>query len=264
MTDRETLAYLKAERARHPELADTLELHIELFEARAELENRNSKTRIRTDDARTRFERGEPLLRTQDLALDWNAFARLFQRVCQIAARYRPMEAEEFAQLGRLFEDEPAHGQEMVREYMANSIHSSLAAFALNNALHPFLSTAARHLQPFVDNALWYGACCPLCHGEPDFAALEKESGARRLLCSRCDTEWIFHRSVCPFCGEDTPGKLGYYPSNDGAYRLYTCENCKRYLKTIDLRELAREVNLPAERVLTMATDVAALSAGYR
>lgn len=68
---------------------------------------------------------------------------------------------------------------------------------------------------------------------------------------------------MCPFCNEDAPGKLGYFPSADGAYRLYTCGNCKHYLKTIDLRELARAVNLPAERVLTIGMDTAAQSAGY-
>jgi len=111
---------------------------------------------------------------------------------------------------------------------------------------------------------MWYRAHCPICGGAPDFAALEKESGTRRLLCARCDFEWTFHRARCPFCNEDVPGKLGYFPSPDGIYRLYTCENCKRYLKTIDRRELAREVHLPAERVLTIAMDVAAQQAGYR
>ncbi len=85
----------------------------------------------------------------------------------------------------------------------------------------------------------------------------------RRLLCSRCDFEWLFHRSVCPFCGEDGIGKLGYYSSDDGVYRLYNCERCGRYLKTIDLRDLVHPVSLPAERVLTIGMDVAAMGVSH-
>ena len=113
-----------------------------------------------------------------------------------------------------------------------------------------------------VDDTSCYRGYCPICGGEADFAALEKESGARRLLCSRCNFEWTFQRAVCTFCSVD--GQLNYFPSADGAYRLYVCESCKRYLKTIDLRELARETNLPAERVLTLGMDVEAAQAGYR
>ncbi len=270
MTDNDTLTYLKSERTRRPELADALDLHIAILEARAGFKMRDAGYGLRAEDARARLERSEPILRAEDLALDWNAFARLFQTICRIAARYRPDDAAAFAAIAREAES-PARAQELARENVAgarhaspDTPHASLVTFVLNNALHPFLAASARQLSSRVDDAAWYRGYCPICGGEPDFAALEKEGGARRLLCSRCDHVWTFHRARCPFCGEDAPGKLGYYPGKDGAYRLYACENCKRYLKTIDLRELARAANLPAERVLTIGMDAAAHEAGYR
>lgn len=266
MSDHETLEQLKSERARHPEIVDTLDLHIAILEARAAVTV--TAPPILADDAPARLARGESLLRADDLALDWDALARLFQTICVIAARHRPDDANAFAEIAR--EMNPAHARILARAYIANTFasrvtrHTPLAAFALNNALHPFLAAYMRAWQPLVKDATWYRAHCPICGGAPDFAALEKESGARRLLCARCDAEWTFHRAVCPFCAENAPGKLGYFADQNNVYRLYTCENCKRYLKTIDLRELARDVHLPAERVLTIGMDIAAMQAGYQ
>ena len=137
-------------------------------------------------------------------------------------------------------------------------------AFIFDTALHPFLRALALTLAPLVRDGAWYRGICPVCGGEPDFATLGRRNGRRRLLCSRCDTEWTFRRVGCPFCGNDDPRRLGYYPSDDGAYRLSVCGACRRYIKTIDLRVVAGE-RLPAvERVLTVGMDLAAQQAGYR
>lgn len=294
MTDQATLTYLKSERARRPELADTLDLHIALLEARENSQSHSAPSvplrglalpiQLRADEARARLERGEALLTPRALALDWDALARLVQAICQIAARHRPTAADAFAELAALFENDHARAEETVCEYLETTRHPAVSSehptpqlsnhrtielsdyrtFILNNALHPYLSAHARALMPWVDDATWYRAYCPICGGAPDFSALEKESGARRLLCARCNAVWTFHRTRCPFCGEEAADKFGYYASADSVYRLYTCETCKRYLKTIDLRELAREVNLPAERILTIGMDLSARGAGYR
>jgi FdhE protein len=276
LPDNETLTHLKAARARRPELAPTLDLHIAILDARGKAQITTYQLQIQIDEARSRLERGEPLLRVDELALDWDALARLFREICRIAAEHQPEHRAAFAELA-IKGDQPARIEKLAREYLVNTQHalrtasqspssnpqSPLLAFALNNALHPFLAAHGRAMRKFVDAASWYRAYCPICGGEADFAALEKESGARRLLCARCDFEWTFQRSVCPFCSEDAPGKWSYFPSDDGASRLYVCETCKRYLKTIDVRELFREVNLPAERVLTIGMDVMAPNAGY-
>jgi len=58
---------------------------------------------------------------------------------------------------------------------------------------------------------------------------------------------------------------LIYYPSEDEVYRLYVCEACRRYLKTVDLRKTGGRTVLPrVERVITVAMDVAARRAGYQ
>ena len=46
-------------------------------------------------------------------------------------------------------------------------------------------------------------------------------------------------------------------------YRLYTCDECKCYIKAIDLRKAGTDVLLPLERVMTLDMDRQAVEAGY-
>ena len=131
-------------------------------------------------------------------------------------------------------------------------------------ALKPYLEWAAEQVLPYVDQQCWRRGCCPVCGGAPDFAMLDAEVGTRYLLCSRCNSQWLYHRLGCPFCETTDHTKLLYYPSEDGVYRLYVCRACRRYLKTIDLRQVGRVVLLPVERVTTVAMDAAAQEKGYR
>lgn len=266
MSDQAIIELLQAARARRPELASSLDLYIAILETRGSIELPLTTYHL-PPDADARLARGEPLLRVAcaELACDWNAVAQLARAVCAIAAHHRPDVADAFAELAREFES-PARTQELARAFLAPEISESpitsyqLLVFVLTHALHPWLSAAARQLASRVSNDAWQRGTCPICGGDPDFAALEKDGGAWRLLCSRCDFEWTFARAHCPFCGAE---HIAYFPSKDGAYRLYTCDNCERYLKTIDLRELARDAHLPAERMVTIEMDHAALQAGY-
>lgn len=62
MNENETIAILKAERARHPELTDTLDLHVAILQARAAMDV-PAPPALGADDAVARLARGEPLLR---------------------------------------------------------------------------------------------------------------------------------------------------------------------------------------------------------
>ena len=100
-----------------------------------------------------------------------------------------------------------------------------------------------------------------MCGCWPHVSILERERGARLLHCARCDTWWSFDRVTCPFCGQ-TDSML-YHASKDKAHRLYVCQSCKRYLKTVDLRETTRDPDPLVERLLTVPMDLAAQEEGY-
>lgn len=274
MNDALTVQLLRNALFRRPELRETLAVHCALLEARAAV-TAPTPPSWSPAMAETRLAAGEPLLDMTALTFDWTNLGRGLAAVCAVAAEYRPDEVKIWHGLADLAADSDRLAA-AVTDHLARTVHPSrrtttmsgdgtaLLDFALNHVLHPVLSAYAAAWLPLVKEAVWYRPMCPICGGAADFAALLPGGGARRLLCARCDAEWVAPRGVCPFCGEVAPGRLGYFADKDGVYRLYTCETCRRYLKTVDLRELACRVHLPAERILTIGMDMAALAAGYR
>jgi FdhE protein len=268
----EILQELRSQADKRAELADTIELHCEVLEAQAHAQVSASRPALSGEEAGAQLQQGHPLLAPEDLAADDQALAGLFDQIGRIVAERRPELGEALAgirgwlderrdQIGALAVEYLREGR--VREGEEAGLDAYLLTFIFINALRPFLRAQAQTLASWVDDSVWYRGRCPICGGEPDVAALERGSGRRRLLCSRCDSEWTFQRVGCPFCGNEDPSQLAYYLSDDQVYRLNVCKQCRRYLKTIDLRQVAGERLLPAERILTAAMDVAALEAGY-
>jgi len=263
---------LQRQADKRPELADTVELHCELLEAQARAQVSPRGLALSGDEAGARLEQGHPLLSPESLGVDDQTLAGLCDQIGRIVAERRPELADSLAKIQAWLNERRQQIEGLAIEYLREGrlcegeeagLDGNLLTFTFNNALRPFLRAQAEALAPWVGDSMWYRGRCPICGGEPDLAALERGSGRRRLLCSRCDSEWAFQRIGCPFCGNDDPRRLAYYPSDDNIYRLSVCEQCRRYLKTIDLRQVAGERLLPAERILTAAMDLAALDAGY-
>jgi FdhE protein len=223
-----------------------------------------------------RLRQGLPLLSFAQLPLEEERFAELVSTVAQLLMDYDPDlagqtvpddPAECLALAQRRFEEGQAH-----REKGEASEEITLAQMSVDLALKPYLEWAAQQVLSRADHPFetlttsqqWKRGYCPVCGGAPDFATLDDEVGARYLACSRCNSQWRYHRLGCPFCETTDHTKLVYYPSEDGVHRLYVCQDCQRYLKTIDLREVGRAVLLPVERVTTVAMDAAARQEGYR
>ena len=259
---------MRQEAVERPELARTIDLYCALLEVQA-------RARIEpgvvpdAGEAVARLEQGLPLLSAEALVPDVPVLAELCDEIVSIVAERQPELADALAAVRAWLNQGRERLGVLAVEYLregriGEGDEAELLASIFDTALHPFLRALARSLAPLVRDGAWYRGICPVCGGEPDFATLGSRSGRRRLLCSRCDTEWTFRRIGCPFCGNDDPRQLGYYPSGDGAYRLSVCGACRRYIKTIDLREAAGD-RLPAvERVLTVGMDLAAEKAGYR
>ena len=259
---------LRQEAAERPELANTIDLYCALLEAqgRARIE-----PGVAPDAAEVvaRLEQGLPVLSPEALAVDNEALGELCDEIVSILAARRPEQADALASLRTWLARERERLGALAAQYLREGRigeggdEADLLAFIFDTALHPFLRAWALLLAPLLEGRTWYRGVCPACGGDPDFAALDRRGGRRRLFCPRCDTEWTFRRVGCPFCDNDDPRQLGYFPSGDGAYRVSVCGACRRYIKTIDLREVKGE-RLPAmERVLTLGIDLAAQKAGY-
>jgi FdhE protein len=269
----EILTQLNQEKENNPGLADFIDLQSELLKAQSQVIFLPVVQKPGTEAVRARFQEGTPLCHPEEMALEWAAVADLYRQVCQISAQYRSDLAAQFQALLSLPDEHPDRLRTLMTAFLGEGRlepaevreHYELLTFALTQTLSPFLQAYAAALVPAVTTELerWQRGYCPICGGEPDLAYLDKESGARHLVCSRCDTEWPFPRVKCPFCRTVNSKHLSYYPTEDEQHRLYVCRNCQRYLKTVDRRKAGKPFPVPVERVITIALDVVARDEGY-
>jgi len=255
----QVLHALEAVRADNPDQADWVDFHRALLVAQWAVEESlpSLVQPVTPERVATRQRAQQPLFTFDDLEVEWPAVHRLASHVGEIAVHS--------------LTDWPAEAPGGILEGTARAWYAGQGpddprvAFLVGQALLPFLHRAAEAARPHLSpDAYQRWGDCPVCGGEPDFSTLERESGVRLLFCSRCDAGWRYKRIGCPFCDTEAPRKLAYYPSDDGVYRLYVCDACNGYVKTMDLRETVRPFVLPVERILTAGMDLAAAEAGYQ
>jgi formate dehydrogenase maturation protein FdhE len=272
MTDyAEIIESLRKGAEEHPELVETVDLCCRLLEIESLAEVPSPAVLPGADGTRALLQEGKPLLNLDELDVDSGKLTELAMQIAFAIAEQRRERVRQLADIHAWLHRRRDRMRSLAVAYLrgnaipdSNSgIDGGLLVFVIHSALRPFLRAQADALIRFVDSATWYRSYCPICGGEPDMAALERSGGRRRLLCSRCDAEWSYRRLGCPFCGNDEPKDLAFFPSDDKVYRLAICERCHRYIKTIDLRETRTERPLAAERVLTAGMDVTAQRTGY-
>ncbi len=255
----QSIAALERRAIREPQLADAIALHIALLTAQSRVEPKQCVCTTQAEEAATRLQSGLPILQPNEFQADPTGLAVLHYRICILLADHYPELADELDAIRNWFCTElpfiSNHVIAFLKEGHAHpdkntGLNPTLLNFVFKETLHPFLRKYARMLAPFVDVNSWYRAYCPICGGEPDFAALDKESRTRRLLCSRCDMEWAFWRMMCPFCGCDDPDRQQYSHLENPLYSLYRCKRCERELMTVDLQHSDEELLLSVERLL--------------
>jgi FdhE protein len=250
-----------------------LEFYRELLQIQSRAQERLGKAEpgLSSDAIRQRMQNGLPLISFDELALDWTLVPDVFVGVTAVFSRYQKLFGELPKRLikpeaGRLLTKKAVKAWFTGKELpptLLEGVRENLMLTLIQATLQPFLTGYARALISSVDQENWRRGYCPICGGSPDLAFLEKEYGARWLLCSRCDTEWLFQRLECPYCGNRQQNTLAFFTDDEELYRLYICEQCKCYLKAIDLRKAESEVLLPLERFYTLDIDSQAREYGY-
>lgn len=267
--DQQVLGALAEARAKHEGLADLLDFYYELYQAQFAIKASLAEPEVRDELAmRWRLEGGIPQLTFDQLKIEPESFVRLTMQMTDVLLRHNPTwEIDRGDWTG---ERTVALAQEMFEAWdTLTGPKSDLdveegvqpLALAVGFALAPHLQRAGEAILPLLELDLWSRGYCPICGGRPNFALLEQERGARQLMCARCSSLWQYSRVGCPFC--KSKEKQSYYLSEDGLYRLYVCPSCNHYLKTIDLREVQREVYPMVERLLTVGMDLAARQEGF-
>ena len=264
---------LRALKSLHPELASAVEMQIELVELQRRIQSRMSTPLVQRDDAsiRRRLLQGERLVEFDDLRLDWTDFRLLFRQVADILRRYDALEPGDYVWLQVLARDGDRLRAVTVDYYCRTSRpdqagpapddRPGMLEQVLTLALRPFLARSADVWMTKLDLSEWRRSWCLVCGGEPDFAVLPS-SGDRWLICSRCSAQWPF-TAACPFCGDDSLGSVTSFASRDGRYRVYGCNECRKYLKAYDARGASRPVMPVVDTIATLPLDAAAIQRGY-
>lgn len=222
---------------------------------------------------KTHARKGKNLLSFNLLSLDWQLMLNTFKEVVAFCEGYKELFGSLPPEIYNLGPRRILTKQNVKAWYNNRPLTLPVDIMPeierlLNNIIHatikPFLTRQATALTDLIDNDIWKRNYCPICGGTPDFAYLTKETGLRCLICSRCDTGWVFQRLQCPFCNNTDQNTLYYLTGEDRRYRLYVCDKCHCYIKAIDLRAVDEVILFPLERFLTLDMDRQAQEKGYQ
>ena len=262
---------------REGQLPNFTQLYRELLQIQSEVKSHIivAKPDLAEDLVRDRLRGGIPLLLFKDFSPDWYQVQAVFEQVVVWAVKDSKDPSGESESLRNISRTRSLlkkvarawyQGHSLTIIATAEGVDEELLSSVIAATLKPFLSAYSKLLLPEVDQESWRRRYCPICGGKPDFAYLDKERGARWLVCSHCDAEWLFLRLECPYCGTQNQDALAYFTDEEESYlyRLYVCEQCRTYIKAIDLRHTELEVLLPLERVMTLDIDKQGQEKGYR
>jgi formate dehydrogenase maturation protein FdhE len=261
----------------HPELASAADLQIELVRIQRRVQGRIPLPSLSMDSAElANHEReGRPILRFDQLPLNWSDFRFVLRETTAALRQEDAIEENEVRRVEALARDGNALEPVVQRWFDVMAQRSATSpppdspdaqtqgldhVFTL--ALRPFLVRCAEAAQSRIDVSGWHWSYCPVCGGEPEFAAITPAAD-RLLVCGRCTMRWRFDPLACPFCGNNDRTRITSFASRDGMYRIYACDACTRYLKAHDGRRASRPLMLPVDTVATLPLDAAAMQKGY-
>jgi FdhE protein len=271
---------LRALKERQPELADAVDMHLELLDVQKRVQARIPLPWFELNaEIVTRHQaEARPLLRFEDIPLELTDLRLVVRQTADALRRHDALEEEDFQKVQALGRD-MALLTVAARWYRAGA-EKHVAASAASRpvtvepavedtldqvmmlAMRPFLSRCAEVLQPRPELAIWTHPHCALCGGEADFSVITP-AAERHLICGRCLLRWKFEPLTCPYCYNSDRSQITSFATPDGQYRVYACDVCQRYLKAYDGRRAPRPVMPIVDAVATLPLDAAAMQRGY-
>lgn len=270
---------LRAIRERHPELADAVDMHIELLELHRRIQARVPLPWFELSAAVLARHQadGSPVLRFEDIPIELSDLRLLVRQTADVLRRFGALDEADFqlAQtIGRdmnlletaahWFRTTPERRNAAVAPIgvTTTGVESEMMEHVLTLVMRPFLARCAEVLQQRPELASWAHPHCALCGGEPDFAVITP-AAERHLICGRCTLRWPYESLTCPYCQNRDRTRITSFATTDGQYRVYACDMCRRYLKAFDGRHATRPVMLMVDTVATLPLDAAAIQRGY-
>ncbi|NVM22943.1 MAG: formate dehydrogenase accessory protein FdhE [Desulfobacterales bacterium] len=272
---KKAVAAIKAERPAYEKLLDFFE---KLFLAQEETKGHLDLEPIEIPKDLLSVKRQEkfPLVNRADFAIDTKASGALLKKICRLSAEATEVLAEACSKISNALEkgalepttlfskllmEDDAYFQEVSQGL---EIDKKVLTFVAYTSIMPALSLCAEQLTACLDkDTPWQKGYCPIC-GSPPALSILRDEGQRSLLCSFCGHEWQALRIYCPFCDNKDRKTLHYFFSEEEeeGYRVDMCDQCKRYIKTVDTRKMSHPVHPLVEHISTLHLDILAQEQG--
>lgn len=280
--DSREAAELRAIKAEHPELAEAVDLHLEVLELQRRIQGRVPLPWLELNaDLLARHQaEGRPILRFENIPLDLTDLRLMVRQTADVLRRHGALDEVDYQKVQALGRDMKLVAV-VSQWYRSAAENHAVAAVGVPHvatesatgeqdvvsqvlalAMRPFLSRCAEVLQQRPELANWTHSHCALCGGEPDLAVITP-AAERHLICGRCTLRWKYEPLTCPYCHNADRSRITSFATPDGRYRVYACDVCRRYLKAYDARRAARPVMPVVDMVATLPLDAAAMQRGY-
>ncbi len=278
------VAELRSVRVAHPELADAVDMHIEVLELHRRVQGRVALPWFELNEATVRKHNatGEPVLRFQDIRIESSDLRLLVRQIADVMRRHGALDDADYQRIqtvGRdmnLLEFADRWYSRGVRRHSVAAIglpHDTVPSAAHDDgdealdqvlalAMRPWMTRCAEVLQQRTELALWTHPHCALCGSEPDLSVITP-AAERHLICGRCALRWKFEPLTCPYCRNSDRARITSFATPDGQYRVYACDQCRRYLKAYDGRRATRPVMPIVDNIATLPLDAYAMQRGY-
>jgi len=219
-----------------------------------------------------------PLIKRKDFAVDLSLSEDLFKKICD-ACSGNPMNPDPSA---KAIKNSLGAGdlsfESMVNDYLANEsptpqysnpgngFNPELFDFILYNALKPSIVKSSHLISEYCSKTTSLtNARCPVCNGAPALSIASGKKYSRSLVCSFCWHEYKIKKSECPFCKNNDPQTLGHISLEaEKGIRADYCNSCKKYIKTINLKEYRKDFYLPLEMIVSIPFDMKMNEEGFK
>ena len=262
----------------NPQLANAVDLQISLLELQRRVQARVPLPPVSAEHIRTRDASadGLPLLRFDEIPLDWTDFRLLFRETAELLRRHETLDDSDYQRALVIVRDgnalkpivaawygRAAAAYEEAKDPFTRPASPDMLDQVIQLAMRPFLARCAEAFLPHIEQPARRRGRCPLCGGEPEFSTITP-AAERFLICGRCTGQWLYEPLACPFCSNADRASITSFATRDGRYRIYACDACLRYLKTYDSRSADRPVLAPVDTIATLPLDAVVMQRGYR
>ncbi|HCY86644.1 MAG TPA: hypothetical protein DHV36_16030 [Desulfobacteraceae bacterium] len=260
-----------------PAYADLIEFYSRVFAAQAATRAELNPPPIIIDPHTLKLKQDNqmPLISPEEFRIDIAACGTLMETLCRLAVAHAPKLAQAAETLAGCLEKGDVDLDTLFRDLLdardisktahACGITVEALAFFGFSAMAPSAQAGAAQLAVYLKDAppsqtRW----CPVCGNQPDLSFLD-EGGKRHACCSLCNHIWQTRRMGCLFCDSSAPEDQQYFfAKEEPEFRVYCCDSCKRYIKTVDTRQIDRRFFPKLEQVTTLHLDIQAREKGYR